>query len=89
VSSYGQRGFTPEDPERPGEFGIFGIELEDNRDEPRDAWDDDYGAEFDLHLPHQCDSWSIAAGDRGHVLEAARRFRAELDKAIAKLDAIP
>jgi hypothetical protein len=89
MSSYGRPGFTAEyldDDPAPGEFGSFGIALEDNRDEPREEWDDDYGAEFDLKLPHQCDSWSIAAGDRGHVLEAARRFREELSKAIAKLE---
>ena len=38
-------------------------------------------------LPHSCDSWVIAAGSREHTLAEARRFRDELDKAIAMLEA--
>ena len=36
--------------------------------------------------PHQCESWVIASSpDRAFVLAEARRFRAELDAAIAVL----
>lgn len=86
MSSYGQPGFTAEDIDDPGRFGPFGVALGDNRGEPREEWDEDYGAEFELCFPHQCDEWSIAAGSREHVLAAARRFRAELDAAISELE---
>lgn len=40
-----------------------------------------------LLLPHQCDEWLISASpDAGAVLAEARRFRAELDAAIAQLE---
>jgi len=41
-----------------------------------------------IDLPHQCDEWAIAMSpDREAVLAEARRFRAELDAAIAELEA--
>jgi hypothetical protein len=40
-----------------------------------------------IGLPHQCDSWAIAMSeDRTAVLAGARRFRDELDQAIAELE---
>ena len=41
--------------------------------------------EWALYLPHQCDAWDIAAGNRDEVLAGAKAFRAELDRAIALL----
>lgn len=47
---------------------------------PDDSWA--------IGLPHQCDSWAIAMSpDREAVLAEAKRFRAELDEAIAELEA--
>ena len=44
---------------------------------------DDYG----ISLPHQCDSWVIIASpDRETALAEARKFRDELDQAIAELE---
>jgi hypothetical protein len=44
---------------------------------------DDYG----ICLPHQCDAWEITRSpDRETALAEARRFRAELDAAIAELE---
>ena len=55
-------------------------EPDDSQDVPDDCWA--------LGLPHQCDDWAIAMStDRDHVLAEARRFRAELDAAIAVLEA--
>lgn len=46
-----------------------------------------YASYFDwaLYLPHQCDAWVIADGERDWVIGAARRFREELDEAIRVL----
>ena len=60
-----------------------------------DRYDDDPDASTDvpdecwaIGLPHQCDDWAIAMStDREAVLAEARRFRAELDAAIAQLEA--
>jgi len=41
-----------------------------------------------LFLPHQCGEWVIANSPNWHeAIDGARRFRAELDRAIAELDA--
>lgn len=40
-----------------------------------------------LSLPHRCDEWQIWDGSRVDVLAAAYRFRAELDAAIAAMEA--
>lgn len=54
--------------------------------------DYDHGApdaladEWALYLPHQCDAWDIASGDRETTLAEARAFRAELDRAIGVLE---
>lgn len=45
-----------------------------------------YEDEWALYLPHQCDAWDIASGDRETTLAEARAFRAELDRAIAVLE---
>jgi hypothetical protein len=42
--------------------------------------------EWALYLPHQCDAWEIAVGDRETVLADAKKFRAELDHAIGLLE---
>jgi len=42
---------------------------------------------WSLSLPHQCQEWEIWDGPREDVLDAAKRFRAELDAAIAVLEA--
>ena len=39
-----------------------------------------------LSLPHQCGEWGIWDGPREEVLDAARRFRTELDQAITALE---
>lgn len=52
--------------------------------DPRDSNRDN---QWSLSLPHQCDEWSIWDGDRADVLAAAYRFRAELDGAIAAMEA--
>ena len=50
----------------------------------QDFADHDYG----ICLPHQCDSWVItASSDRETALAEARKFRRELDQAIAELEA--
>lgn len=52
--------------------------------------DGGHGAERDewaLYLPHQCQAWDIGYGSRESVIEDARAFRAELDVAIALLEA--
>jgi hypothetical protein len=55
-------------------------ELDDPSDVPDDCWA--------FGLPHQCDNWAIGMSeDREAVLAEARRFRAELDEAIAVLEA--
>jgi hypothetical protein len=55
-------------------------DFEEDTTVPADCWS--------LGLPHQCDSWAIAMSpDREAVLAEARRFRAELDAAIAQLEA--
>jgi hypothetical protein len=42
--------------------------------------------EYGIVLPHQCDSWVIAADtDPMVVLAEAKRFRAELDAVIVRL----
>ncbi len=38
-----------------------------------------------VFLPHSCDEWVIATGDRGRVLAEVLRFRAELDLAVETL----
>jgi hypothetical protein len=52
------------------------------------SWDHgvDLG-DWALYLPHQCDAWNIADGDRETTLAEAREFRAELDAAIKLLEA--
>lgn len=42
--------------------------------------------EWALYLPHQCDAWDIASGDRATTLTEALAFRTELDKAITLLE---
>jgi len=42
--------------------------------------------DWSVFLPHHCDEWIIATGDRESVLAEARRFRAELDAAIGTLE---
>ena len=42
--------------------------------------------EWALYLPHQCDAWDVASGDRATTLAEARAFRTELDKAIEALE---
>ena len=55
-------------------------ELDESTDVPDECWA--------IGLPHQCDDWAIAMStDREVVLAEARRFRAELDAAIAVLGA--
>jgi hypothetical protein len=44
--------------------------------------------EWALMLPHQCGEWIIGHGERDFVLSAANRFRDDLDKAIAALEAV-
>jgi hypothetical protein len=63
-------------------------DAEDRRKEPfgisvRDSvfWLDDENI-IRVSLPHQCDSWDIAAGTPSEVLAELRRFREELDEAI-------
>ena len=64
-------------------------------DEPQPAWQARAGsdprhepeAEWALALPHHCGDWEIWDGPRGDVLAAAKRFRAELDAAIAVMEA--
>ena len=99
MSSYGQDGFTGEDIRTPydprlreGETGFggrFGLTLADvrKRDEGRLCSEDEPVPELELYLPHQCDEWAIAAGDRAHVRAAALRLREELDAAIKLLSA--
>jgi hypothetical protein len=48
--------------------------------DPRD------GDGWALSLPHNCGEWAIWDGSREEVLDAALRFRAELDQAIAALE---
>ena len=61
----------------------FGIEVHKagergNQDAAKGDWA--------VYWPHQCESWVIASSpDRTFVLAEARRFRAELDAAIAAL----
>jgi hypothetical protein len=58
----------------PGEYGTgwgHGVDLGD----------------WALFLPHQCQAWNIADGDRETTLAEARAFRAELDAAIKLLEA--
>lgn len=43
--------------------------------------------DWSLSLPHQCGEWGIWDGPREQVLDAARRFRAELDQAITAMEA--
>lgn len=47
----------------------------------------DVETDWALSLPHQCGEWGIWDGSREQVLEAAYRFRAELDQAIAAMEA--
>lgn len=47
---------------------------------------DAYADEWALYLPHQCDAWDIASGDRETTLAGARAFRAKLDRAIEVLE---
>ncbi len=64
-------------------------------DAPRSAWEVDAGTdprnqpetEWALALPHHCGDWEIWDGPREDVLAAAHRFRAELDAAIAVMEA--
>ena len=45
------------------------------------------GSDWALCLPHQCDDWVIAIDtDYEKVLSEVKRFRAELDSAIAVLE---
>ena len=44
----------------------------------RDRWTVD--------LPHQCDSWTIAIGDKATVAEGLRAFIAEATEALARLE---
>lgn len=50
------------------------------------GWCDATLDEWALYLPHQCDAWEIAVGDRETVLADAKKFRAELDHAIAMIE---
>lgn len=64
-------------------------------DEPQPAWQSRAGSdprykpesEWALALPHHCGDWEIHDGSREDVLDEARRFRAELDAAIAVMEA--
>lgn len=64
-------------------------------DEPRSAWQAYAGSDprnqpetqWALALPHRCGDWGIWDGPREDVLAAAHRFRAELDAAIAAMEA--
>jgi hypothetical protein len=64
-------------------------------DEPQPAWQTHAGSdprlepesEWALALPHHCDEWNIGDGSREDVLAEAKRFRAELDAAIAVMEA--
>jgi hypothetical protein len=47
---------------------------------------EDAAQQWSLSLPHQCGEWGIWDGTREDVLDAARRFRAELDQAITALE---
>lgn len=47
---------------------------------------DDRDTDWSLSLPHRCGEWGIWDGTREDVLEAALRFRDELDQAIAALE---
>ena len=63
----------------------FGFEIH-NPGDPDTQWAraGDYWA---LCLPHQCDDWVIAIDtDYEKVLSEVKRFRAELDSAIAVLE---
>jgi len=48
---------------------------------------EDAAKQWALSLPHQCGEWGIWDGTREDVLEAALRFRDELDQAITALEA--
>jgi hypothetical protein len=74
--------------ENTGQPGSFGFRVSDNR-EDNELYQDDQGPDFEVSLPHQCDQWTIAAGDRAYVLRSLRQFRDELDKVIAEVDAQP
>jgi hypothetical protein len=79
---------------RPGSRKVFLSPGYDDPDEwlRRDFYDgtderEDKAADWSLSLPHQCGEWGIWGGPREDVLDAARRFRTELDQAIAALEA--
>lgn len=79
---------------RPGDEGIyvapdFATRQEkwatDARNDPR--WGEERQQHWALSLPHRCDEWTIGHGARGDVLADAYRLRAELDAAIAVMEA--
>lgn len=78
------RPIRPEDgPEDPDGHGDFRGLLVGASRRTYDVEDHGYG----VYLPHSCDEWVIASGDREQVLEQARAFRAELDAAITAIEA--
>jgi hypothetical protein len=79
---------------RPGDEGIYIAPdfiarhekwATDARDDPR--WDEERQQHWALSLPHRCDEWNIGHGTREEVLADAYRLRAELDAAIAAMEA--
>lgn len=90
----GRRRYAGQMSERPP-FGIaVHVPHPTNPDDEFDdgeCWEKPYDVahgEYGIWLPHSCDYWQIADGsDKAAVLAEARRFRDELDAAIAKLEA--
>ena len=56
----------------------------DATNDPR--WGENAAQDWCLSLPHRCDEWNIGDGSRDDVLTEAKRFRAELDAAIAVME---
>jgi hypothetical protein len=71
---------------RPGQWSS---EAETIAGDDDGSWPSDSSATHDewaLSLPHSCGAWDIGIGSREDVLEAAREFRAGLDRAIRRLE---